>query len=330
MSRIRSIKPEILDDEKAAHLSDRAWRLWVSMWMIADDHGLMHANARRLHGQALWAQNDPDRTEAALQELADAGLIQLYQVNGEVYACIPRWSRHQKIDHPGKPRFPRPEEGTPVEILESLARPSRELREPSRDPLEASRMTSDHRTSDHRIIGIEGPAADLRSLSNSETAETLELLPQAEPTSSFEDEVQLLWNQLAERQKAIASVRSISKGRRKHVRARQKDALPSIAAWRMLISCIEQQPFLLGANDRGWSVTFDWCIENETNPSKVLEMRYADRASSRPTSIAREPPRSNGERLRRMAEDLEAQARAGPLIERPALPARIDDPEGGG
>ena len=49
--RIRSIKPELLDDEVAAGLSDAAWRLFVSSWILADDHGCFRAGARYLAPQ---------------------------------------------------------------------------------------------------------------------------------------------------------------------------------------------------------------------------------------------------------------------------------------
>jgi len=108
--RIRSIKPEILDDEPAAALSDTAWRLWVSSWLLADDHGRFRAGARYLAAN-VW--QDTGRTEAAeeaIGELARAKFIRLYVVEGQRYAEIKQagWKRHQRIDHPGKPRVPVP------------------------------------------------------------------------------------------------------------------------------------------------------------------------------------------------------------------------------
>jgi hypothetical protein len=38
----------------------------------------------------------------------------------------------------------------------------------------------------------------------------------------------------------------------------------------------EASSFLKGKNERGWSATFDWLI-NEANMAKVLEDNYADR-----------------------------------------------------
>lgn len=44
--RIRSMKPEILDDAIIAGLTDAAFRLFIAMIMVADDHG----NLRAGHG----------------------------------------------------------------------------------------------------------------------------------------------------------------------------------------------------------------------------------------------------------------------------------------
>ena len=141
MSRIRTIKPEILDDEKAARLSDRAWRLWVSTWIVADDHGRFHAHPRRLHSLIFWAREDLSNpredlasTREALDELNIVGLIRLYRVNEEIYAEIPGWKSHQKIDRPSKPRFPSPEEGEIVSPETTLASPREDVSSPRDRP----------------------------------------------------------------------------------------------------------------------------------------------------------------------------------------------------
>lgn len=107
--RIRSIKPEILDDERSAGLSDAAWRLWVSMWLLADDHGRSRGSPIWLESQVFWASRHPRETVARLlEELATARLIVQYGVDGQRYIEIRNWVKHQKVDHPGKPRVPAP------------------------------------------------------------------------------------------------------------------------------------------------------------------------------------------------------------------------------
>ena len=100
--RIRTIKPELLEDEKAATLSDAAWRLFVSSWLLADDHGRFRAGARYLAAQVWQDTTKSAVAEAALAELADASRIRIYRVDGDTYAEIPTWARHQRIDNAGK------------------------------------------------------------------------------------------------------------------------------------------------------------------------------------------------------------------------------------
>jgi hypothetical protein len=108
--RIRTIKPETLEDERPAALSDSAWRLWVSMWLVVDDHGNCRASASWLAGQVWWAHDQPPDVEALLAELEAAGSIRRYVVRGQTYAHVERWERHQRIDNAGKSRVPAPDD----------------------------------------------------------------------------------------------------------------------------------------------------------------------------------------------------------------------------
>jgi hypothetical protein len=135
--RIRSIKPEILDDEKTAALSHLSWRLFVSLWLIADDYGNLRGDAGYIQGQALWASNETrDTVAAALDALAAELLIARYTVRGQSYYHICGWDKHQKVDKPGKPRMPGPDESdTPSSQQVTAARET--FAESSRESLES-------------------------------------------------------------------------------------------------------------------------------------------------------------------------------------------------
>lgn len=106
--RIRSIKPEILEDEKTAALSHLEWRLFVSLWLLADDHGALRADPAYLSGQIFWGcPVTPQDMTDAIEGLAAVSLVQIYEVRGQRYLQITNWSKHQRVDHPGKPRVPR-------------------------------------------------------------------------------------------------------------------------------------------------------------------------------------------------------------------------------
>lgn len=111
--RIRTIKPEVLEDEKAADLSDAAWRLWVSLWVLADDHGRSRAGARYLACH-VWLNNAvDDHAATSVEELVRKGFARRYVVEDEVYLELKpvSWKRHQRIAKPGKPRVPVPAAG---------------------------------------------------------------------------------------------------------------------------------------------------------------------------------------------------------------------------
>lgn len=56
-----------------------------------------------------------------------------------------------------------------------------------------------------------------------------------------------------------------------------------IADFRKAVQKAQTTPFLCGTNPRGWRANFDWFVENQTNPYKVLEGKY-DGAGSAPPS----------------------------------------------
>lgn len=108
--RIRSIKPEILDDEVVAALPHLAWRLFISLITMADDHGNLHGAPGKIRGAALWATDASDGdTRESLARLSRDSLIRVYTVRGQSYVSIRGWKRHQRVDKPGKPIVPGPE-----------------------------------------------------------------------------------------------------------------------------------------------------------------------------------------------------------------------------
>lgn len=107
--RIRSIKPEWLDDEKMASASDEARLLSVALILLADDYGNGRAHPLFLASR-VWSYGEPrevlEKLSRALATLEASGFVALYNVNGQQYFHINNWSRHQRVDHPGKPVVP--------------------------------------------------------------------------------------------------------------------------------------------------------------------------------------------------------------------------------
>lgn len=116
MSRIRTLKPEIMEDEKLAPLDDSTRLLAKGLILFADDHGCGKAHAGLLSVR-VWPYGDPReslmKTERGLRELAGIGLILLYTVKGQAYYSLPNWRKHQRVQHPGARRVPAPSDADP-------------------------------------------------------------------------------------------------------------------------------------------------------------------------------------------------------------------------
>lgn len=104
--RIRTIKPELLEDEKTAGLEHDEWRVFVSLFLVADDYGNCRAAPEFLEGQTMWGKKPSRDFREILARLSDVSLVILYRVRGQAYLHITNWEKHQKVDKPGKPRVP--------------------------------------------------------------------------------------------------------------------------------------------------------------------------------------------------------------------------------
>lgn len=112
MSRIRSLKPEWLEDELAlASLEARV--LSIGLILMADDYGNGRAHPTLLASRVFPA-NPRETLANALEELRQLRYVTLYEVEGQQYFSIRNWSKHQRVDKPGKPLVPGPptERGT--------------------------------------------------------------------------------------------------------------------------------------------------------------------------------------------------------------------------
>lgn len=133
--RIRTIKPEWLEDEKLAMASSDARVLSIAILLLADDYGNGRANEVQLCGTVfpgVIRDNPRDARETlakALEELARLSFVVLYEVDGQHYFHVRNWEKHQRVDHPGKPRVPGFTEGNTTlwNFRESLGNSSASL-----------------------------------------------------------------------------------------------------------------------------------------------------------------------------------------------------------
>lgn len=104
--RIRSIKPEWLEDERLVLLKPGARTLSVSLLVLADDQGrgrfIPVVMASRIF------PGDPGIFPGSFCDLASVGFVRVYEVDGQRYWEIRNWNKHQRVDKPAKPRLPEP------------------------------------------------------------------------------------------------------------------------------------------------------------------------------------------------------------------------------
>jgi hypothetical protein len=145
MSRIRTVKPEWMEDEGLLRAGSDARVLSVCLILLADDYGRGRYIPEVLAGQCFPFPGESRESSRvcreAFESLSAMGFVRVYEVRGQRYFEIVNWSRHQKVDKPGKPRVPEPLDDT-----RESSRESRETLAPDHD--------HDH---DHERSAREGP-----------------------------------------------------------------------------------------------------------------------------------------------------------------------------
>lgn len=97
MARIRTIKPEFFTSDDIVSMTPLARLFYVSLWCEADREGRLSWNTRTLKRRYLSA-DDVD-IDILASELTDAGLIEIYEVEGRLYAEILSFKNHQVINN---------------------------------------------------------------------------------------------------------------------------------------------------------------------------------------------------------------------------------------
>jgi hypothetical protein len=102
--RIRTVKPEWLEDDRVVGCSDAARVLSIALISMADDEGrgrLGPSAAARV-----WPL-EPKKMGKAIREL-EGWFVVAYEHGGQRYYQIRNWARHQKINRPSPSRIPAP------------------------------------------------------------------------------------------------------------------------------------------------------------------------------------------------------------------------------
>lgn len=112
MPRIRSVHPDLCDDETLAEVSAYAERTWIRLWTHLDDKGRGVDNPKLWKGKLYPLHDDvtSERVERDLAELTACGLLIRYEVAGKRYLCAKpsTWAKYQRPQHPTPSKLPEP------------------------------------------------------------------------------------------------------------------------------------------------------------------------------------------------------------------------------
>lgn len=95
----RVIKESIRTSKKVNSLTDFQFRLWLHLITYVDDYGRGSADPELLKGFLFPRRKGITETQIrdALTNLANAGMITLYEVDEESFLYFPNWGDHQRI-----------------------------------------------------------------------------------------------------------------------------------------------------------------------------------------------------------------------------------------
>jgi hypothetical protein len=112
--RIRTLKPELWQDERYAGVSLSARLLYVGLVTQADDEGRQSANPALLRARIFPFDVDltHDVIGGWLDELEMAELIRCYDAGGRSHIALVSWGEDQRVDKPTPSKIPAPPEGS--------------------------------------------------------------------------------------------------------------------------------------------------------------------------------------------------------------------------
>jgi hypothetical protein len=108
MPRIRTIKPDFWTDPKIGKLKRDERLLFIGLWNLADDQGVVKSSSAYIKGQ-LFTYDEELRITTVdlwLTSLVKALMIVPFNHNEEGYYVIRTFKDHQLINRPSRPRFP--------------------------------------------------------------------------------------------------------------------------------------------------------------------------------------------------------------------------------
>ena len=242
MAEGRILKRRISESKKLGELATHSARLlytWLIPWL--DSEGRYVADPDILKGHIFPKVKDitPEIISNDLGDLAAAGLIILYEANGEEYLEFTQTLQKIRKDREAESKIPAP--------------PGGRQEDAGSDP---GAGQEDAGTTPAEI-----------KLNKSKLNKINSIL------TNREGDILKPWNEFAQKHGA-PQIHGIQERTPRYsaLKARLKEGMD----FKELLQIIEASPFLLGTNDRGFIVTIDWILK-PSNYIKIMEGNYLDR-----------------------------------------------------
>jgi hypothetical protein len=124
MPRIRTIKPEMFQDEKLAPLAPIDRLVYIGLIAMADDAGRLLDSIKVIDAFVFPDEDSPYTSRDSIETLARLSRVIRYTAeSGQKCIQIVRWEKHQRVDKPSKYVLPAP---TPEDVAASEDRNTRE------------------------------------------------------------------------------------------------------------------------------------------------------------------------------------------------------------
>lgn len=196
--RIRTIKPEWLEDEQLLRAGCHARVLSVALILIADDYGRGRCIPEALAAQVFPFEPESSRVfRESLASLSAMHFVGVYRVREQQYFEIRNWTKHQRVDKPGKPRVPAPKPSDFMEIessgdtRERFANHSGESRESLAPDLDLD--LDQEREPRGRAIPVRGSNGTATAPATPPTAAAAAAISNGEPQQLTSEQVARAW-----------------------------------------------------------------------------------------------------------------------------------------
>ncbi|MEO5990390.1 MAG: hypothetical protein ABIP68_02045 [Ferruginibacter sp.] len=108
MARIRTIKPQHVEDRSLATISMQAHLLWILSWCFSDDEGVLENDPLLLKSQIFPRRTDvrAEQISQWIGQLVEARYMIPFTYNGVSYLIHRTFKTHQRIDKPQTSKVP--------------------------------------------------------------------------------------------------------------------------------------------------------------------------------------------------------------------------------